>query len=51
MIRIFKVIVQAAKETPYEYFIPLIGAYRGIKREYQLLDRLERMRCVQTPIE
>lgn len=51
MIRIFKIIVQAAKETPFEYFIPVIGAYRGIRREYRLLDRLERIKRVRTPIE
>lgn len=51
MIRIFKVIIQAAKETPHEYFAPIVGAYRGIKREYQLLDRLERMKRMPTTNE
>jgi hypothetical protein len=42
MRRIFKVILIAAKETPREFFAPIIGAYRGIKREYRLLDALDK---------
>lgn len=48
MRRIIKVIFEAARETPFEYFIPIIGAVRGIKREYRLLDRIERMRNAKT---
>lgn len=42
MHRVFKIIGQASSETLHQYFLPLIGAVRGIRREYRLLDRLER---------
>lgn len=32
-------IKRAAKEAPGMYFAPLIGAWRGIKLQYRLLDR------------
>lgn len=51
MIRILRLIIQAARETPREYFAPIIGGYRGIKREYQLLDRLERMKRMPNSIK
>lgn len=38
MIRIVKLIYAAAKETPRLFFAPLIGAYKGIKQEYRLID-------------
>ncbi len=41
MKRIFEQIVIAAKATPREFFIPIIGAYRGIKREYKIISYLE----------
>lgn len=33
------------KETPYVYFAPIIGAYKGIVREYATLERLERFKA------
>ena len=51
MYRVFRIILQAAKETPREFFLPLIGIYRGIKREYRLLDRFERINRVRNSID
>ncbi len=45
MNRILREIIKAAKETPYVYFAPLIGAYKGIVREYVALERLERLKA------
>jgi hypothetical protein len=47
MNRIIREIIAAAKETPYVYFAPLIGAYKGIVREYELLARYERIKLVR----
>lgn len=44
MNRIVREIIAAAKETPYVYFAPLIGAYKGIVREYAILDRYEKIK-------
>lgn len=41
MNRVVEQIIIAAKETPRAYFAPLIGAYRGIKREYKILAYME----------
>jgi len=41
MHRVFRVIFDAAIQTPREYFAPIIGAWRGVKREYRRLDLLE----------
>jgi hypothetical protein len=30
---------RAAKEAPLMYFAPLMGAWRGIRLQYRLLDR------------
>ena len=30
---------RAAKEAPLMYFAPLLGAWRGIRLQYRLLDR------------
>lgn len=30
---------RAAKEAPLMYFAPLLGAWRGIRVQYRLLDR------------
>lgn len=39
MILVWNEIKRAAKEAPGMYFAPLIGAWRGIKLQYRLLDR------------
>ncbi len=41
MHRVFRVIYEAAIQTPREYLAPITGAWRGIKREYRHLDLLE----------
>ena len=35
-------IVRAAKEAPALYFAPLIGAVRGIRQQYRLLEHKRR---------
>jgi hypothetical protein len=30
---------RAAKEAPLMYFAPLLGAWRGIRMQYRILDR------------
>lgn len=36
-------IKRAAKEAPSMYFAPLIGACRGIRLQYRLLERSRRL--------
>lgn len=41
MKRVIQQIVIAAKSTPREFFAPIIGAYKGIKREYKAISNIE----------
>jgi len=38
----FQEFVSAARETPREFFAPIVGAYRGIRSEYRRIDRRRR---------
>lgn len=41
MNRVIEQIIIAAKETPRQLLIPIIGAYKGIKQEYKSLENLQ----------
>jgi len=39
MNRVLRLILISAAETPRLFFAPLIGAYKGIKQEYRIVER------------
>jgi hypothetical protein len=39
---VFAEIVRAAKDAPALYFSPLVGAIRGIRQQYRILERERR---------
>ena len=39
MPRLCRYIWLLMKESAHSYFVPIIGAYKGIKHEYRVLDR------------
>lgn len=41
MRRILKSIFFEARQVPREFFAPFVGAIKGIRREYRLIERLE----------
>jgi hypothetical protein len=41
MNRVLQQIIIAAKETPRQLLVPIIGAYKGIKQEYKSLEHMQ----------
>ncbi len=44
MRRVFQLILFEAKQVPHGYFAPIVGAWRGIRREFRRVDLIDAKR-------